>query len=162
MSGTYSEPSSLSLPIRPFRIVPQPVVANVFALKISLTFNAVLELLSRQEPPPMTELYPADGAQVGDVGIQIIVQVIDQDGDILDIGDASALKIKLQKPDGTAVDKGAALLTDGSDGKMYYTTQTNDLDQAGIWQVQGKLTLSGTPKSTRVASMVVAANVDNN
>lgn len=162
MSGTFSEPSSLSLPIRPFRFVPAATVANLFPLKMSLTFNAALPLLSRQEPLPMTDLYPEDGAQVGDVGLQIIVQVLDQNGAVIDIGGAVALKIKLLKPDGTTLDKTASFLTDGSDGKIYYTTIVGDLNQAGLWQVQGKLTLDGTAKSTRLAGMIVAENVDNN
>lgn len=162
MSGTFTEPSSLALPIRPFRIVPPAVVANLFSLELSLEFNVALEILSRQEPPAMTDLYPPDGAQVGDVGVKIVVQVLDQDGEIIDIGGATGLKIKLQKPDGTAVDKTALLFSDGSDGKMYYATVSGDLDQAGLFLVQGKLTLGGTPKSTRVAGMTVAINVDNN
>lgn len=110
----------------------------------------------------MTDLYPPDGAQVGDVGVKIIVQVLDQEGEIIDIGGATGLKIKLQKPDGTSADKTAVLLSDGSDGKMYYASVSGDLDQAGLFLVQGKITLGATPKSTRVATMTVALNVDNN
>lgn len=162
MTGTYSGPSSLALPIRPFRIVPAAVVANLFPLEMSLTFNAALRLLSRQEPPPMPQLYPADGAQVGDLGIQLIVQVLDQDGAVIDIGAATTMKIKLLKPDGAAVDKTALLYSDGRDGKMVYTTISGDLNQAGLYQLQGKLTLNGTAKSTRLATLIVAVNVDNN
>lgn len=161
MSGKFTELSSFGAPRTPFRIAPAVVILDLFPLKMSFQFNAALNLLGRQEVPAMIDLYPADGAQVGDVGVQIVVQVLDQDDNVVDIAGASALKIKFLKPDGTALDKTAVLYSDGTDGKIVYTTLTGDLDQAGLYQLQGKLNLNSTPKSTRLGALVVAANVDN-
>ena len=161
MSGHLSGPSDIGLPRRPFRIAPAAIIINNFALEASFIFEAALDLLSRQEPPTMVDLYPADGAQVGDVGVALVVQVLDQNGNVINIAGAASLTIKLLAPDGTSADKVASLYSDGRDGKMVYVTQSGDLAQAGLYQVQGKLTLNGTPKSTRLAGLTVAVNVDN-
>lgn len=99
--------------------------------------------------------------QVGDVGVQLIVQFLDAQGGILDMSTATALVIKIGKPDGTTEDKAAALLTDGRDGKVVYATVADDLDQAGTYNIQGKADVSGGLKSTALGAFEVVANVDD-
>lgn len=64
---------------------------------------------------------------VGDTGTDII---LDSGSDI---SSQTSLKIKYRKPDGT-VGEWAALVTETNKAK--YTTLENDLDLAGIWQMQ--------------------------
>ena len=42
-----------------------------------------------------------------------------------------------KKPDGTTVTKDTLFYTDGSDGKVEYTTVANDLSDVGRWWLQG-------------------------
>ena len=100
-------------------------------------------------------------AQVNDAGIQLIVQFVDQDNVIIDLAGASALKIKIGSPDGNTTDKSAALLTDGTDGKIFYTTSSSDLTEAGYYEIQGQASIGGSVFSTRVGILQVNANVDN-
>jgi hypothetical protein len=77
-------------------------------------------------------------AVVGDIGINIDYQFIDEDGDPVDVSLATTITIYLQAPDGTQKNFGASFVGDGSDGWIRYTTvATSDLDQAGRWQIQG-------------------------
>lgn len=101
-------------------------------------------------------------AQVDDVGVQLVVQVVDQSGAVIDVSSATALKIKLGYPDRiTTADKTASLFTDGTDGKIVYATIAGDLSQDGLYYIQGEVTLSGAPVSTRKGTLQVFSNVDN-
>jgi len=97
--------------------------------------------------------------QQGDVGVAIIVSVVDQDGDPVDLHTATSLIIRLGAPDGTAVDKTAIFVSDGSDGQIVYTTVAEDLDQAGEYEIQGIVTMGGATKSTAVSTLQVLENV---
>lgn len=109
-------------------------------------------------------IIPDAFAQVGDVGTQLIVTCLDQNGDIIDIAAAATLVIKLGYPDETTTkDCTASLYTDGSDGNMVYVTQANDLNQAGLYTVQGKFSFASGPVLTsgNPSFLLVRANVDN-
>lgn len=104
---------------------------------------------------------PVPFCQIGDIGVQLVVQVTDQDGNPINLGPATDLKIKIGYPDGTTVDKGAIIFTDGYDGKLVYRTITNDLTQTGTHRIQAKVTLGGAPKHSKVGLFEVNENVDN-
>jgi len=81
---------------------------------------------------------------VGDIGTEIRVQVLDENGAVVDVSGAAVRQLKMLKPGAIAVTVKAA--TDGSIqepaktgalGWMHYTTVLNDLDTAGEWKVQG-------------------------
>lgn len=103
---------------------------------------------------------PTKFAQVGDVGVQLIVQVLDQDGNVVNIATAITLSIVIGYPDQSAVTKTAALLNSGADGKMVYTTVADDLSQSGEYFIQGIVTMpSATPKHTRQGTFLVYPNL---
>ena len=81
----------------------------------------------------------------------------------LNIAAATDLLICLLYPDTvTSQNFTAHFVTDGTDGQIYYNTVYNvDLDQLGLFQIQGKVTLSGQPVLTAVGYFQVLANVDN-
>ena len=82
----------------------------------------------------------------------------------LNISSATDLLIGLLYPDTvTNQNFSASFLTDGSDGQIYYNTIYNtDLSQLGLFQIQGKATLSSVPVLTQVGYFQVVTNVDNN
>lgn len=49
---------------------------------------------------------------------------------------AQTVEFHFQKPDGSLFVKPGVLDTDGSDGKLHYTTVVGDLDQPGFWRYQ--------------------------
>lgn len=97
--------------------------------------------------------------QVADAGVAVVYQFIDQSSGLpANIFLATALKIRIQKPDGTGVELAAALYTDGLDGKIVYVTQSGDLPEVGIYSMQGKLTLNSLPISGEVKQFEVRSN----
>jgi hypothetical protein len=70
----------------------------------------------------------------GDVGTQIILDCGS------DISSATVRKIKARKPSGALVEWTAA--ASGSNS-ITYTTATNDIDEAGNWQLQAYIEVTG-------------------
>jgi hypothetical protein len=93
---------------------------------------------------------------VKDVGTVIEVTVTENDA-VLDISTATGTTILLLKPSGTVLTKTATFTTDGTDGKMEYQTQTGDIDEEGVWEVQGKLEMGGGTFYTRSVAFPVKA-----
>lgn len=100
--------------------------------------------------------------QVQDVGIQIVITVLDQNNNPVDISQAATTTIKFLYPDGTTKDFNANFYTDGTDGRLVYNTTTDDLSQAGLYQVQAKINMFGAPKSTSLGQLQVNGNIDEN
>ncbi len=113
---------------------------------------------------------PTQEFQYG-AAIQLIVQFIDPVATSanngvpvpVNISGATNLLVCLLFPDTvTSQNFGAAFLTDGTDGDIYYQTVYNtDLVQLGLFQIQGKATLGGRPILTSLGYFLVASNTDN-
>lgn len=71
-----------------------------------------------------------------DIGTTFRFTILDDD-EVFPLNDASVIKFKFYKPSSDVVEKTATLVTDGLDGKMQYITGTNDLDETGMWRLQG-------------------------
>lgn len=97
--------------------------------------------------------------RVGDIGTVFILTVKDQDDAVVDISGASTKQIIFREPDDTAVVKTAAFTTDGTDGKMQYTTVADDLDQVGEWQHQGKVVIGSGTWKTDIEKFKVYSNL---
>lgn len=78
---------------------------------------------------------------LGDIGTDFQVTVT-EGGSAVDISSAATLQIEFTKPDGTVVTQTASLVNSGTDGKMQYVTDSDDIDQQGIWTYRGKVTFS--------------------
>ncbi len=74
---------------------------------------------------------------VDDIGTIFTVTIVDQDDAVVDISLYSPKQLIFTKPDGTRVEQTASFTTDGTDGKIQYTSESGDLDQPGLWQLQG-------------------------
>lgn len=74
---------------------------------------------------------------LNDVGTQFIVTILNQDEEAEDLSGYSTKQIIFTKPSGEKLTKTANFYTDGTDGKIYYTSVADDLDEAGTWQIQG-------------------------
>lgn len=82
--------------------------------------------------------------KVGDLNVKIGA-IIYKQGSILDVSTSTVKQIKAQRPDGTyAWTKTASFETNGTDGKIYYSTSSaSDLDQAGTWTYQAYIEIAG-------------------
>lgn len=105
-------------------------------------------------------------AQIGDM-IRLTVQFIDPLTNLpVNLAGGTGILIKLLYPDDTATDFDADLLTDGTDGVIYYDTARDDLSQSGTYFIQGEATVGGQTFSTRNNQQIqnalqVFMNVDN-
>jgi hypothetical protein len=71
----------------------------------------------------------------GDIGTIFELTVYDG-STVVDLSSALELKIIFGKPSGATLTKDASLVTDGTDGKIEYTTVNGDIDEDGYWTLQ--------------------------
>ena len=78
---------------------------------------------------------------------------------ILDISTASSLSLVFKSPSGASNTKPATLYTDGTDGKIYYTTVDGDLNQVGTWRIQAIVNIGGGIYRSDVGTFKVFENI---
>lgn len=152
--------------IRCTRLLPHGVPGSVLSTSAPvaswlLPLEFTLQLLGPSTDPFQV---PQDyqSCQVLDTGVQLVVEVTDQNGNPVNLKSASATVIRLRLPDGTLVDHAAIFLTDGTDGQVVYTTGPGDLPRAGTCAIQAKVTMSNSTKYTRLGHFNVLENTDDN
>ena len=97
-----------------------------------------------------------------DIGTDIIVTVNDcvsGTATALDVSSASTLELILKSPSGTSSTKIASLNTDGTDGKIKYTSVDGDFNEVGAWRIQAKIIISGGTFRSDVGSFKVYENL---
>lgn len=67
---------------------------------------------------------------------------VKEDAVVVSLAGATLLNFKLENPESVSTTKTGTLLTDGTDGKYFYTMLSSDLNQAGNWRLQGQITLA--------------------
>jgi hypothetical protein len=96
---------------------------------------------------------------VDDVGTSLRCTIYDEDGEIVDLSDATELVIKLKSPSGVTSSKSASLYTDGTDGIIEYITEDGDIDEEGKWQLQGYVEVGGGHFSSSIHDFFVECNL---
>jgi len=97
-----------------------------------------------------------------DIGTVFLVTVNDcvsGTSTILDISTASSLSLVFKSPSGASNTKPATLYTDGTDGKIYYTTVDGDLNQVGTWRIQAIVNIGGGIYRSDVGTFKVFENI---
>lgn len=98
---------------------------------------------------------------VGDVGTSLRATIRNQSEEIVDVSDADTLELRFVKPDRSRITKTATLYSDGTDGIIEWVTDSeSDLDQAGIWNIQGYVVISGAAKRSNIEDFRVFPNLD--
>ena len=101
---------------------------------------------------------PANEIHLNDIGTQFVLTVKDGSSAV-DISGATTKQIIIQKPSGTKITASTTFSTDGTDGKMYYTTVADDLDEAGSYKLQGKVIISDGTFYTDITTFKVHRNL---
>jgi hypothetical protein len=70
-----------------------------------------------------------------DIGTVLQVTILDS-GSPLDLSSCTVMTLRFRKPNGEVFARAAEFVTDGTDGKLEYTTAAGDLDQSGAWRLQ--------------------------
>lgn len=97
--------------------------------------------------------------RVGDVGTDLVVRVLDEDGEAVDISAASVKTIKLKAPGADAVSLTAELDTTGADGRMKYVSLAATFPAAGEYRIQGYVEVGAAKFHTEPATFDVGVNL---
>lgn len=95
--------------------------------------------------------------RLNDEGFPIILTITkESDGAAYDVSAATTKQILLKPADGGALlTKTAALLTDGTDGKIYYATEAGVLSTVGEWQAESYTIVGGVKLSSTIETFEV-------
>ena len=77
----------------------------------------------------------------------------------VDVSAAGTKQLKFRKPSGTVVTQTAAFTTDGTDGRIQYTTVSGDLDSTGQWSWQAYVALAAGTWHSSVSYFDVHPNL---
>lgn len=100
----------------------------------------------------MTEVYKDDVSTVFEITLK-------EGGVVVDVSTASVKQIRFKKADDTTLTKDASFTTDGTDGKIEYTTVANDIDQDGTWEIQAYIEMGGGKWSSDIERFEVFPNI---
>ncbi len=95
-------------------------------------------------------------ARIRDSGVPLIVEVT-EDGVAVDISAATTTEILLRRPRGGTKREAATFTTDGTDGKVEFTTDATTLDTVGIWEVQARIVTPSFDIRTEADTLEVQA-----
>ena len=92
------------------------------------------------------------------IGVAITV-TLQEDGVALNISNATTKNFVIEKPSGTVVTKTASFVTNGTDGKLRYSTISGDLNESGRYRLQVDLEASPYDGLTDIGSFFVEDNI---
>jgi len=83
----------------------------------------------------------ASEIHVGDVGTRLLITIKEDDIPV-DISTATTISIYIKRPDDSILARTGTLNSDGVDGKIFYDIAAGDLNEAGYYKLQGRVTLN--------------------
>ena len=95
---------------------------------------------------------------VDDYGTPFTLTIYDYSNAVLDLSNSLTRQIIFIKPDTSQIVTTGSFVTDGTDGKIRYTSASGLLDTAGEWGIQGRIVFANGSWSTEVQGFVVSAN----
>lgn len=93
------------------------------------------------------------------IGIQFIINVVKDDGSIVDLSTCSNFTVVFTRPNKTTYSVSANLLNDGTDGKIEYISTSTDLTVVGRWKIQARYSKGGNIRYTSIDSFLVTSNL---
>lgn len=96
---------------------------------------------------------------VGDEGFVFRLTLTNSDGTVVDISAFTTLNVLFGKPDGSALTVNGTLVTDGTDGKLFYATVAGDIDQPGTWRIQVHVITPTWNEHSAIAKFKVKSNI---
>lgn len=96
--------------------------------------------------------------RVGDINVQLLVTIM-EDGAAVNLTTATSKQLLIRKPSGTLLTINPSFFTDGSDGKIYYNTASGDIDEEGMWKIQGTVSISSGFYQSQIKNFQVYGNI---
>ena len=85
--------------------------------------------------------------------------VKNQDEAPVDLTGASAMVVKIRKPNFEIVPRNASFVNSGTDGKIFFVTQAGDLSEVGTYNLQALVTLGGILYPSDILVVEVYENI---
>ena len=79
-----------------------------------------------------------------DIGTKFRAVIKDQNGKIVDVSGATTLKLIFKAPSGKVKEFDAVKVKSGADGEIEYATVAGNINEAGDWQWQARVAMTGT------------------
>lgn len=95
---------------------------------------------------------------VNDVGTRFLATITD-DGNIVNLTNNPNVSVIIKKPSDQIIYRSGLVYTNGSDGKVYYDTVAGDLDEAGLYKLQCRVSLPSGTYYTDIHSFKVSCNL---
>lgn len=124
-----------------------PLVTLSFTLPIAGPVPNII-----QPPAPQS-------CQNSSPNVVLQAEIVDQDGEAVDLSEATGLQFWLLAPDGSSRPIPAAFTSNGMDGLIQYITTSQDLTEAGTWGIQAQLQFNTSFILTRWYYFAVLPNV---
>jgi len=96
---------------------------------------------------------------VGDIGTSFEVTLLDENNVAVDVSSAITKELIFMSPLTKRMDKTAAFVSTGVDGKIKYVTVASDLDEPGPWKLQAKIVLVTGTWYSNIHSFTVYENL---
>lgn len=114
--------------------------------------------------PNFTSTTATQQCQVSDGGIDVVIQVLDGSGVVVNVRPATKMNILVVSPSGVVSKVPASYFTNGFDGQIYFATGTGTpfgagLNESGEYRVQAQIILSGNLLFTTIGSFSVLSNL---
>ena len=95
---------------------------------------------------------------VADTGTVFVATIMDGD-DVVNVSAATTKNLLFRSPTGTVSTKAASFTTDGSDGKIQYTSLVTDFIVVGEWTVQASIVMPTGSWKSDIATFQVLSNL---
>lgn len=93
-----------------------------------------------------------------DIGTKFLVTI--KDGTTAeDVSSATTKELIFKKPGETTVTQTATFESDGSDGKIYYISIADDLNEIGTWNLQARIVMPTGTFKTDISNFKVYDNL---
>ena len=96
---------------------------------------------------------------IGTVILTTITDCVSGTSSPLNISSATSIFLVLKSPSGTSYNKVAVFKTDGTDGKVQYTTLDGDLIEVGTWRIQAIVNFATSSFRSNVKTFKVYENL---
>jgi len=101
----------------------------------------------------------ADLISKDDIGVEFRASIL-QDGSGVNIASATTKKLIFKKPTGNTLTVTASFYTNGSDGVLSYISTSGDLNEAGLWRLQGHIILGTNNWKTEISPFFIYPNIE--
>ena len=93
------------------------------------------------------------------IGVSIELTLKNVNDVVVDISSATVKRIDFRTPNSVLLQKTAAFVTDGVNGKIQYVTIAGDLDIGGTWLMQAYIEMGGFKGFSTSTPLIVTQNI---